>query len=85
MHHRAITWPCTSFATLFRGEGNVKRFIGWLLTLSGGTAALWGGVSLLTGALESRLSIAPGFAVNAMTGGLVGLMALTVGLIWVRD
>jgi hypothetical protein len=63
----------------------VKRFIGWLLTITGGAAALWGGVSLLTGAIQNSLQLAPGFAVNAMTGGLVGLMALTVGLIWVRD
>jgi len=63
----------------------VKRLIGWLLTIAGGSAALWGVISVLTGSSRSQVQITPDIAVNAMVGGLVGLAALTVGLIWVRD
>lgn len=64
---------------------HVKRFTGWLLTIGGGIAALWGGVSLLTGTARNEVQIAHDFSVNALTGGLVGLALFTVGLIWVRD
>ncbi len=63
----------------------MKRMTGWILTIAGGAATLWGGVSLLTGSMENRVQITPDFSVNALAGGLVGLAVLTVGLIWVRD
>jgi hypothetical protein len=63
----------------------VKRFIGWVLTVSGGAGALWGGIAVLTGSSRERLAIVPDFSVNAITVGLVGLATLTVGLVWVRD
>ena len=63
----------------------MKRFTGWLLTIGGGVATLWGGVSVLTGASESRVWITPEFSANALTVGLAGLALLTVGLVWVRD
>jgi hypothetical protein len=63
----------------------MKRFIGWLLTVVGVAATLWGGFAVLTGTAESRLTLTQDVSVNAMTEALVGLAALTVGLIWVRD
>ena len=63
----------------------MKRFIGWLLTISGGGITLWGGVSLLTGNSQTRVQLTHDLSVTALTGGLVGVALLTVGLIWVRD
>jgi hypothetical protein len=64
---------------------NVKRFIGWGLTLAGGTATLWGGTCVITGTSESRMHFTPDLSLNALTVGLAGLAVLTIGLIWVRD
>jgi hypothetical protein len=63
----------------------VKRFIGWGLVLAGGVATLWGGYSVLTGSTSASIPITSDVSVNALTGGLVGLAVLTVGLVWVRD
>ena len=74
------------FRVIFRdGRCIVKRLFGWVLTVFGGGAALWGIVAALTGTLKTEVSITPDLAVNAMTGGLIGLAALTLGLVWVRD
>jgi hypothetical protein len=63
----------------------MKRFIGLLLALAGGAAALWGGYHTLVGEVKTRLTITPDFAPTAMTVGLVGLAVATVGVVWTRD
>jgi hypothetical protein len=63
----------------------VKRFIGWGFVLVGGSATVWGGFALLTGAQRARVQFGPETSIDALTGGLAGLAALTIGLIWVRD
>ncbi|MCS6863621.1 MAG: hypothetical protein RMJ56_14260 [Gemmataceae bacterium] len=63
----------------------MKRLMGWVLTLAGGAATLWGGFALLMGESERRLMLTPEVSVNALTGGLLGVAVLTVGLLWVRD
>ncbi len=63
----------------------VKRFVGWLLVLGGGGAAVWGVASVLTGSTSARLALGSDLSVDALTGGLAGVAVLTIGLIWVRD
>ncbi len=63
----------------------MKRFIGWMLVLTGGVAAAWGGVSVLTGSTHTRVELGSNLSADALTGGLAGVAVLTVGLIWVRD
>lgn len=63
----------------------MKRLIGWILTFAGGAATLWGGLALLMGESQRRLLLAPDVSVDALTGGLLGVAVLTVGLLWVRD
>lgn len=60
----------------------MKRFIGLLLTGAGLVVTAWGGYLMLTGASAALMHPLP---VTALTGGLVGVASLTVGLIWVRD
>jgi hypothetical protein len=60
----------------------MKRFAGWIMAGVGLVGTGWGGVYMLSGASEALLRPLP---VNAMTGGLIGLALLTVGLIWARD
>jgi hypothetical protein len=62
----------------------MKRMLGWGLVLAGGAAVLWGAHSLLTGA-RSEFQLSPDLTINGLSGGLVGLAVLTVGLVWVRD
>jgi hypothetical protein len=63
----------------------VKRFTGWILALTGGVAAAWGAVSVMTGASATRLNVTSDLSVDAMTTGLAGLAVLTIGLVWIRD
>ena len=63
----------------------MKRMIGLILSIGGGTALVWGGICLLTGSTDTRVTLADGVSLNAMTGGLIGAAALTLGLVWVRD
>ena len=63
----------------------MKRFTGWILIIAGGIVAAWGAVSVMTGSSSARVALTHDLAVNALTGGLIGLAVLTVGLIWVRD
>jgi hypothetical protein len=58
---------------------------GWFLTVAGGVGVAWGGICVLTGVSETRLTLAQGVSANALTVGLISLAVLTVGLIWVRD
>lgn len=75
-----------SFFRRFDPRGcTVKRFIGWMLVLAGGAAAVWGGTCVLTGTSRARMDFGNDFSISAMTGGLAGLAVLTIGLIWVRD
>ena len=53
--------------------------------LVGAVAAGWGAVNVMTGSSRATVSFGPGLSINAMTGGLIGLALLTIGLIWVRD
>ena len=63
----------------------MKRFTGWILAVTGGVAAAWGAVSVMTGASQARLNLASNLSVDAMTTGLAGLAVLTIGLVWIRD
>jgi hypothetical protein len=63
----------------------VKRFTGWILAVTGGVAAAWGAVAVLTGTSQSRFNVTSNLSVDAMTTGLIGLAVLTVGLVWIRD
>ena len=63
----------------------MKRLIGLVLVIVGGAGAMWGVASVLTGSSHARLVLGSDLSVGAMTGGFVGLAALTTGLIWVRD
>ena len=63
----------------------MKRFTGWILTLTGGAAAGWGAVCVVTGSSQTQLNVTPDLSVSALTTGLIGLAVLTVGLVWVRD
>jgi hypothetical protein len=60
----------------------MKRFLGWILAGAGGAGTLWAGYFLLTGSSAARMDPLP---VTAMTGGLIGVALLTVGLVWARD
>jgi hypothetical protein len=35
--------------------------------------------------MASEIRLSHGVAINALTGGLIGLAVLTLGLVWVRD
>jgi hypothetical protein len=63
----------------------VKRLIGWVFAISGGLAAAWGAMCMMTGSMQDRLDLTPELSLNAMTTGLAGLAVLTIGLVWVRD
>jgi hypothetical protein len=63
----------------------MKRFFGWVVALAGGVAVIWGAVHLLSGSSEARVTLGNGVSINALTGGLVGLVLLTLGLVWTRD
>ncbi len=63
----------------------MKRFTGLFLLAVGSTGTLWGGYYILTGSSSARLSLTDDLSVTALTGGLVGVAAFTVGLLWVRD
>lgn len=63
----------------------MKRFIGLVMAATGGVAVLWGGYHVLTGQSAAQIGIADGVGVTAMTGGLVGLLVFTLGLVWARD
>lgn len=60
----------------------MKSFIGWLLIGAGAILAAWGGYCCMTGTSRAYMNPLP---VNAMTGGLIGLVLLVVGFIWIRD
>jgi len=59
--------------------------LGLGLTLLGAGAILWSAYYIMTGQASAPLHIADGFTITAMTGGLAGAAAFTVGLIWIRD
>jgi hypothetical protein len=63
----------------------MKRFFGGVLALAGGVAVIWGAVHLLSGTSDAKVTLGEGVSVNALSGGLIGLAALTLGLIWARD
>jgi hypothetical protein len=60
----------------------MKRFVGWVLAGAGAVGTLWGAYYMLSGSSNARMDPLP---VTAMTGGLIGLAMLTVGLVWARD
>jgi len=60
----------------------MRRFVGWLLAGAGLVGTGWGGFLMLNGGTSSRMAPLP---VDAMTGGLLGLALLTIGLVWARD
>ena len=60
----------------------MKRFFGWLLAGTGLGGAGWSAYYLLSGSSHAQLAPLP---INAMTGGLIAVALLTVGLIWVRE
>ncbi len=63
----------------------MKRFIGLVLTIVGAGIALWGGVCVLSGTSETRITLTHDTSINALTAGLIGLGVFVVGLVWVRD
>lgn len=60
----------------------MKRFVGWLVAGAGLIGTGWGGFLMLSGSSSAMMAPLP---VNAMTGGLIGLALLTIGLVWARD
>jgi hypothetical protein len=60
----------------------MKRFVGWVLAGTGAIGTCWGAYHMLSGSATAPLHPLP---VNAMTGGLIGLALLTIGLVWARD
>lgn len=60
----------------------MKRFVGWLLAGAGLAGTGWGGFLMLVGASSTKMHPLP---VDAMTGGLIGVVLLTIGLVWARD
>jgi hypothetical protein len=60
----------------------MKRFVGLVLAGAGLVGTGWGGVLMLSGASTAMMAPLP---VTAMTGGLIGLALLTIGLVWARD
>lgn len=60
----------------------MKRFVGWLLAGAGLVGTGWGGFLMMSGASSAKMDPLP---VTAMTGGLIGIALLTVGLVWARD
>jgi hypothetical protein len=63
----------------------MKRFMGWVLALIGAVGVVWGGYHLLGGRSEAKVTLAQGVTINGLTGGLIGIAVLTIGLLWVRD
>ena len=63
----------------------MQRFIGLLMALAGGLAALWGGYHVINGESGMRLAITPDISFSAMAVGLAGLLVFTIGLVWTRD
>jgi hypothetical protein len=63
----------------------MKRFFGAVLALAGGVAVVWAGIHMLSGSSEARVTFTQDVSINAMTGGLIGLALLTLGLVWARD
>ena len=60
----------------------MKRFVGWLLAGAGLVGTGWGGFLMLSGSSAAKMAPLP---VDAMTGGLIGVALLTIGLVWVRE
>lgn len=63
----------------------MMRFLGLILAIVGGAATLWGGYHTLLGESNAHLPLTRDFSLTAMHVGLVGVLVLTLGLIWVRD
>lgn len=63
----------------------MKRFVGWICATFGLVGTGWGGYHMLTGASKAQINLSPDIAVTALSGGLIGLLFLTIGLIWIRD
>ena len=63
----------------------MKRFIGLFLVAAGGVAILWGAYHIMLGQITARFGLTETLSVSALTGGLLGVGAFTVGLIWLRD
>ena len=56
-----------------------------MLTLVGAGVILWAAYYIMTGQSSAPLHITDGFTITALTGGLAGAAAFTVGLLWIRD
>jgi hypothetical protein len=63
----------------------MKRFIGLLLSLAGGAAAVWGGFQVLTGQSETPIFVTDTLSITSLMAALLGVIVFTMGLIWVRD
>ena len=63
----------------------MRRFIGTVLAILGGVATLWGGYHCLTGQSNAQIAIVNGVSITSLMLGLVGVVVLVLGLIWVRD
>lgn len=63
----------------------MKRFFGGVFALLGAGVVIWAAYHILAGQSEARLTLTPDLAVNGLTGGLLGVAMLTLGLLWVRD
>ena len=59
--------------------------LGLVLTLVGAGVILWAAYYIMTGQSSAPLHITDGFTITALTGGLAGAAAFTVGLLWIRD
>ena len=63
----------------------MKRLVGLFLMLAGGAATLYGAYHVIKGASGAIIELPGDLSVTALTGGLIGVSAFTVGLIWMRD
>jgi hypothetical protein len=59
--------------------------LGLVLTLLGAGVILWSAYYIITGQASAPLHITDGFSITALTGGLAGAAAFTVGLLWIRE
>ncbi|MBY0458853.1 MAG: hypothetical protein K2V38_16060 [Gemmataceae bacterium] len=63
----------------------MKRFFGGILALAGGAATVWALVHIMSGKSDARIGLTNDLSVSAMMAGLVGVLVLTLGLVWSRD
>lgn len=67
------------------GGVTVKRMLGIVLAVVGGTGVLWGGFCLLSGEAHARFDITSDVSVTPMPAGLAGAALVVLGLVFTRE